>query len=284
MREGLTIGEFSRVTHLTVKTLRHYHDVGLLAPVHVGEDTGYRYYSLDQVPIAQVIVRLRNLDMPVPDVKAVLATRDAAARNQLISAHLARLEHQLSQTQSAVDALRDLLSQPAGGSAIEHRTVAAQPALAIREIVNRQDIATWWQGALGELYGLTTARKLRPTGPAGGVFANEILTTEQGEALVFVPVDAPTSTPARPVGRVEPLVVPGAELAVATHHGPLTTIDVTYGDLGTYTARHEIGVDGPLREYYLRNPLDATRDEDLVTEVGWPIFRSDGRTDNPGAP
>jgi DNA-binding transcriptional MerR regulator len=283
MREGLTIGEFSRVTHLSVKTLRHYHDVGLLAPVHVGQGTGYRYYSLDQVPIAQVIVRLRNLGMPVPDVKAVVATQDAAARNQLITAHLARLERQLSQTQHAVEALRDLLNRPASGSAIEHRTVAAQPAMAIREIVRPQDIGSWWQGALGELYGLTAAQKLRPTGPSGGVFANEILANEQGEALVFVPVDLPAGHDARPVGRVEPLVVPGAELAVATHHGPLATIDVTYGDLGTYTARHEIGVDGPLREYYLRNPLDVTREEDLVTEVGWPIFRSDGQTGNPGA-
>ena len=115
------------------------------------------------------------------------------------------------------------------------------------------------------------------------MFANEILVGEQGEALVFVPVEIPTGGDARPVGRVEPLVVPGAELAFATHHGPLTTIDVTYGDLGTYTARHEIGVDGPLREYYLRGPLDAAREEDLVIEVGWPIFRSDSQTDNPGA-
>ncbi|MBU3064353.1 MerR family transcriptional regulator [Nocardia sp. NEAU-G5] len=282
MREGLTIGEFSRVTHLSVKTLHHYHDVGLLAPVHVSQGTGYRYYSLDQVPIAQVIVRLRNLDMPVPDVKAVLATQDVDARNQLITSHLARLEHQLSRTQSAVEALRDLLNRPVRGPAIEHRTVAAQPAMAIREVVERQDIVSWWQGALGELYGLAAAQKLRPTGPVGGVFANEILVHEQGEALVFVPVDLSAGNDARPIGRVKPLVVPGAELAVATHHGPLTTIDLTYGDLGTYTARHEIGIDGPLREYYLRNPLNATPEEDPVTEVGWPIFRSDGRSDVPG--
>jgi DNA-binding transcriptional MerR regulator len=280
MHEGLTIGEFSRVTQLSVKTLRHYHDVGLLAPIHVGQGTGYRYYSLDQVPIAQVIRRLRNLDMPVADVKAVLATQDAGARNELIAAHLARLEQQLCQTQSAVEALRDLLNRPASRSAIEHRTVAAQPAMAIREIVKRRDILSWWQGALGELYGLAAARALRPTGPCGGVFTNEILANEQGEALVFMPVHGD----ARPVGRVEPLVVPGAELAIATHHGPLTTIDLTYGDLGTYTARHEIGVDGPLREYYLRNPLDATREDDLVTEVGWPIFRSDGQTGDEGPP
>jgi DNA-binding transcriptional MerR regulator len=89
---GLTVGDFSRITHLSVKTLRHYHEVGLLAPATVNPGTGYRYYSADQVPAAQVIRRLRDLEMPVGEVKAVLAADDAADRNALIAAHLDRLE------------------------------------------------------------------------------------------------------------------------------------------------------------------------------------------------
>jgi DNA-binding transcriptional MerR regulator len=275
MHKGLAIGEFSRVTHLSIPTLRHYHEVGLLAPAHVDQHTGYRRYSLDQVPTAQVILRLRELDMPVPDVKSVLATQDAVARNQLISAHLARLENQLSRTQSAVEALRDLRERPGGGPDIAYRTVQAQAAIAIRQVIDRRDVLSWWQGALGELYGLAAAQKLHRTGPSGGVFASELLTHERGEAVVFIPADDDV----RPVGRVEPFVVPGAELAIAVHHGPLDTIDLTYGALGTYAARHEIGIDGPLREYYLRNPLDTSREKDLVTEVGWPVFRSDSQAD-----
>ena len=49
MTAGLTVGEFSRMTHLSVKTLRHYHQVGLLEPAQVNPDTGYRYYTRDQV-------------------------------------------------------------------------------------------------------------------------------------------------------------------------------------------------------------------------------------------
>jgi DNA-binding transcriptional MerR regulator len=44
MAAGLTVGDFSRATHLSVKTLRHYHQVGLLQPATVNPDTGYRYY------------------------------------------------------------------------------------------------------------------------------------------------------------------------------------------------------------------------------------------------
>jgi DNA-binding transcriptional MerR regulator len=92
MAAGLTVGDFSRATHLSVKTLRHYHQVGLLEPATVNPDTGYRYYSAGQIPAAQVIRRLRDLEMPVADVKAVLAAPDAPARNALIAAHLNRLE------------------------------------------------------------------------------------------------------------------------------------------------------------------------------------------------
>ncbi|MEV4454128.1 helix-turn-helix domain-containing protein, partial [Streptomyces mirabilis] len=167
MHAGLTVGEFSRVTHLSVKTLRHYHEVGLLAPADVDRGTGYRYYSLDQVPTAQVILRLRDLDMPVADMKAVLAAEDVSTRNELISAHLARLEDRLEQARSAVESLRELLARPKHGSTIEYRTVREQPAIGIREVVDRQDVVSWWQGALGELHGFATARGLRCTGPMG---------------------------------------------------------------------------------------------------------------------
>ena len=49
------MGDFSRATHLSVKTLRHYHQVGLLQPATVNPDTGYRYYSAHQIATAQVI-------------------------------------------------------------------------------------------------------------------------------------------------------------------------------------------------------------------------------------
>src|SRR2546429_8519871 len=112
MRGGLSIGEFSQVTHLSVKTLRHYHDAGLLEPAQVDPYSGYRYYATTQVPTAQVIRRFRELGMPVREVREVLSATDPQARSALIAGHLERLERQLGQTQAAVTSLRRLL-QPA---------------------------------------------------------------------------------------------------------------------------------------------------------------------------
>ena len=267
----VTIGDYSRATHLSVKTLRHYHDVGLLNPSEIDPATGYRYYSEQQIPTAQVIRRLRGLQMPIAEVKAVLAARNADARNRLIVAHLDRLESELARTNAAVGELRDLLERSAAPRAIEHRTVPPTHALAIQQTVDREDILSWWQGALGELHAILRSQRIAPTGPPGGIYASEIFEHGRGSATVFVPASG--TTPA--VGRVARLLVPAAELAVARHHGSPAHIDLTYGELGAYVIRHEISVDGPLREYYLVGLLDTDNAEQWQTEIGWPIFRSD---------
>ena len=52
MTSRFAIGDFSRATLLSVKTLRHYHAVGLLEPSEVDADNGYRYYSENQIPLS----------------------------------------------------------------------------------------------------------------------------------------------------------------------------------------------------------------------------------------
>ena len=271
MAAGLTVGDFSRITHLSIKTLRHYHQVGLLEPTAVNADTGYRYYSAGQIPIAQVIRRLRDLEMPVADVKAVLAAPDAPARNALIAAHLSRLEAELAQTRAAVESLRNLLQPPDGTTSIEHRSVPATAAAAIEAVVDRADALAWWQGALGELRASVRAQGLQPAGAAGGVFGSELFQRDRGQATVFVPVQGQV----RPIGRVAPLVVPAAELAIISHHGSLADADLSYAKLGSYATTHEISIDGPLREYYLRGAGDTADEAEWRTEIGWPIFRAD---------
>src|ERR1700678_4693407 len=126
----LSIGDFSRATHMTVKTLRHYHQLGLLEPAEVDPHTGYRRYTAGQIPAAQVIHRFRDLGMPLEEIQGVLSAPDLRTRNERITAHLSRLEEELGRTQSALTSLRDLLAPPSPGSAparIELRGVPAVP-------------------------------------------------------------------------------------------------------------------------------------------------------------
>ncbi|MGH7175336.1 MAG: MerR family transcriptional regulator, partial [Minisyncoccia bacterium] len=254
-----------------IKTLRHYHRVGLLEPAEVDPTTGHRRYTTDQIPTAQVIRRFRSLDMPLEEIHAVITTPDLTARNELIADHLSRLETTLERTQAAVASLRDLLEPPNNATpvAIEHRRIPATPAAAVREIIDVKDASAWYQGALGELYALLTAQKLAPTGSGGAMYANDLFTHERGEATVFVPcVES-----ARETGRVTALVVPAVEVAVTVHLGPHNgEIDRAYGSLATYVTDHALAVEGPIREYYVIGPHESRDEDQWRTDIGWPIF------------
>jgi DNA-binding transcriptional MerR regulator len=270
MPGSLAIGDFSRATHLNIKALRHYHRVGLLEPAEVDPATGHRRYGTEQIPTAQVIRRFRSLDMPLEEIHAVITTPDLADRNKLIAAHLSRLETTLARTQAAAASLRDLLEPQADAAhgVIEHRRMPATRAAAVREIIGVKDAGAWYQGALGELYALLAAHKITPTGTAGAIYANDLFSHERGEAIVFVPCDEVV----RATGRVTAFVVPGIELAVTLHAGSHSDVDLAYGSLATYVCDHAIGVEGPIREYYLIGPRQTPEEDQWRTEIGWPIF------------
>jgi DNA-binding transcriptional MerR regulator len=265
----LTIGDFARITHLSIRTLRRYHEAGLLRPAHVDRQTGYRYYSVDQVPTAQVIHRFRELGMPVREVAELVAVTDPAARAALIAQHLERLEAQLEQTRAAVVSLQRLLQPDPLGIDVSVRRAEAMTVAAVRTVVDLADVVSWYGAAMDELGEVLAAAGARPTGPPGGLYDEALFSEERGVALAYVPVaDPPTG------GAVEPFVVPAAELATTCHVGPHDDIDVTYAALGTYASEHALAVAGPVREIYHLGPRDTADEARWRTEIGWPIFRT----------
>jgi DNA-binding transcriptional MerR regulator/effector-binding domain-containing protein len=270
MRIRLAIGDFSRMTHLSVKALRHYHDVGLLTPAEVDPATGYRFYEPAQLPAAQVIRRFRDLGMPLDEIREVLQAPDVATRNQVIVAHLQRMESQLAVTQSVVASLRSLLERPPAPIAVEHRSVGPARALAIRGPVSMPDLDAWLDGAQRELDAALAAAAVPPGGPRGALYPAELFQLGAGEVVAYVPVGS--EVPAG--GRARLLEIPPAELAVAVHRGSLADLDLTYAALGTYVAEREIGVDGPIREHYLVTAFDTDDESRHVTEVCWPVFQT----------
>jgi DNA-binding transcriptional MerR regulator len=265
----LNIGEFSRMTHLSVKALRHYHDVGVLEPATIDQHSGYRSYGADQVAAAQVIRRLRDLGMPLDSIRAVLTAPDVAARNREIAAHLERMERQLEQTQAAVSGLRALLSGPAPRPEIRFRTIPPVTALAVAEVVTVADIMTWAGGVSAELTETLRVTGLVQAGSAGALFPGEFFELERSEITFFTPVEPSPHAARLGAGRVRLMEIAGIEAAIAVHDGPAEDVDRTYGALGTAVAEQAIGVDGPIREYY---PDGFDTLEPHRTEICWPVF------------
>ena len=178
--QRLTIGAFSRLTHLSVKTLRYYHEVGLLEPAVVDPDSGYRYYRPGQAQSAQLVRRFRDLGLPVADVKAVLAAPDLTARDAILAGHLDRMRDQLRQTEAAVESLRRMLEGGSTSVAIEERVLDGGAALSVAAHVLRKDIAAWWLDALAGLRAAALAAGLEQIGPVGGIYDDELFTQDAG--------------------------------------------------------------------------------------------------------
>lgn len=266
MRTGLTIGEFATVTHLSVRTLRRYHEAGLLQPATVDPVTGYRYYEPEQIPSAQVIHRLRQLDVPLAEVKSILATDDPEQRADVVMHHLQRLEAELDRTRAAVVSLRRLLRPDPADIHVELRSVPARTVAAISDRVELGGSLAWFDSAMAELDAAFPPAER--TGPPGGHYANELFTHGAGVMTVFRPVRAPHRS-----GRIEVVELPSADLAVTVHAGAHDDIEVTYGRLGAWVAAHALAVDGPVHETYLVGPRDTVEADRWRTEIGWPVFR-----------
>src|SRR6185437_15238686 len=69
----LKIGEFSRLSQVTVKTLHHYDEMGLLKPSLTDPFTSYRYYTLDQLPRLHTIMALKELGLSLDEIAQLLS-------------------------------------------------------------------------------------------------------------------------------------------------------------------------------------------------------------------
>ncbi|MFF2553278.1 MerR family transcriptional regulator [Nocardia sp. NPDC058058] len=271
MTATVPIGEFSRLSYLSVKALRYYHEIELLPPALVDPSTGYRFYSTDQVERAHLIRRLRELNMPVPEIKAVLDAPDRGTRDAALRAHLERMEAELARTRDVVASLRTLLLPPgAEPLKVEYRSVPSFPALAIAEVVSRDGIDVWCDTSFGTLYQALEAAGIAPDGPGSATYAMEFFENDRGEVVAFVPIAPADRERCAALGTV--IDLPARRFAVAVHLGPFTDFDRTYGALGSYVAEHDSALAEPVRERYLAGPGDVA-ETDYITEICWPIGR-----------
>jgi DNA-binding transcriptional MerR regulator len=255
---------------LTIKTLRHYHRVELLEPDEIDPETGYRRYGIDQIGQALVIARFRALQMGLDDIREVLSAPDIATRNAVIAAHLERLEAALERNRIATESLRGLLTGAPAPAPVELVSVPATPAAAITATVDFDsgEAGPWLRGALAELQAALGVQGRTAAGPPGGVYADEAFTEGRGEATLFIPIEQPCEA----AGRMQPITVPAAELAIILHEGGHGEIDRSYGALAAYVSEHSMSVPGPIREYYLRGMTDTPDERRWRTRIAWPVF------------
>jgi DNA-binding transcriptional MerR regulator/effector-binding domain-containing protein len=117
-----TIGEFSRICGLTVKTLRFYHEQDLLVPSFVDPRTGYRHYDRTQVEVARTIAELRKLEFPLAEVQGLLKQRADDDLLRVLEQHKSILAAKVRAYRKAVRSLDQFISQERQAQAVAQST------------------------------------------------------------------------------------------------------------------------------------------------------------------
>lgn len=124
----LAIGRFARLAGLSVGALRHYDELDILRPAWTDPGTSYRYYRREQLEDARLIARLRDLELPLDEVRQILAVDDPAERRRRLETHRARVQARTDRLQRVLHHLsvattkEALMSAPPAPPALDPET------------------------------------------------------------------------------------------------------------------------------------------------------------------
>ncbi len=277
----IRIGEFSKLVHVPVATLRYYDQVNLLKPIEVDRVTGYRYYSASQLPRLHRILALKGLGFSLEQIGLVLAEglTPEQMRGMLRLRH-AQISQQLVEVQSQLVGVEVRLQQIEREEQLSTHDVIlkqVEPLLvaSIRAIVpSHREV-----GALfGEVYqalGVHVYKALGPHPEDGGQTLVLCYDTEfkecevDGAAAFMLRCRVPEH------GRMCVHELPAASMAATVHHGSYNTIGAAHEAILTWIEANQYRIIGPDRELNLYHTMPICQDDpSYVTEIQYPVEKA----------
>ena len=260
----MSIGQFAKLTHLSVKALRHYHETHVLAPAYVDPDTGYRQYEHSQAHRAHLVRRLRAADMSLPDIADLLG--DADDRRERVAAHADELARRAAELADAAAALRSSLDAEVATLDIIRQELTAGPALVVTETCGLDDVDHVCADAFERLDSAAASIECEIFGPGAASFADGVFEST-GTMTCALPISEHPATQL-PAGVTLGLTPSGIYLT-AVHTGDRGELGVTYSALGAHVDELGVAADLPVVERYVVHRGETA---DLRTEVCWPVI------------
>jgi DNA-binding transcriptional MerR regulator len=275
MSDGLLpIGMFSRASSLSIKTLRAYHESGILVPAQIDPSSGYRLYTADQLADASVISRLRALDLPLREVREVLRARDPDRTRSILAQHRSTMESRLAETERIVAELHSGLA-PTTHTPVHVRFEEAAHTLRVTGSLSGSELWPWLESAFARMEAFLASSGVAAAGPFGALYEPELTEDDIEHAEAILPVADPLAL-MLPTADMAVGELPATWAAVLVHTGSFESIGDTYRSLGAWVARHAVPSGGRIRERYTVGPSDAADPDAYRTEISWPIATPPG--------
>lgn len=269
----IRIGDFSKLSRVSIKTLRYYDEMGLFKPAHVESVSGYRFYECCQLPRLYRILALKDLGFPLEEIGQLLSGDLPVGQLQgMLELRKAEIRQQVREEMSRMEKVETWLRQIEQEDKVSKYDVVIKKVEAIKVASIRGVVPTPPdQGRLwGELERILAMHHVH-TGqePCLTLYYDEGYQERDWDLEVCEPVFAETKL----AGSARIWSLPEIEsMACVIHHGPFVTISDAYNAIGKWIEANNYRIVGPCREVYLRTAKNGNQnDPDTVTEIQFPV-------------
>lgn len=270
----LKIGDFSRLSRISIRMLRHYDSLGLLVPERVDPQTGYRYYAVTQLTSASRIQQLKEMGFGLSVIGDILV---AYHDSESLKKYLTLQHSQLCQEAQLLNQRKELLERAISHLEKENTimkydvTVKEYPemqVLTLRKVIPAYEReGDLWQ----EFYEKVGSRSIEymPNGASMAIFYDEGFKETDVDVEICVPVTGCDF--ADHLNGLTLKVIPAVPVASVTFQGDYSHVASACEAIGAYLEAHNLELSGPQFNIYRVNPGIDPDPSHWITEVCFPI-------------
>lgn len=264
-----TIGQFSQIGKVSVKTLRYYDSISLLVPAYTDKFTNYRYYSEEQVSTLLFILELKRYGLRLEQIKKVIGSGNATLLKALLREQLDEIAKRIQSDTELKSLVRRKLNKIcSGGSIMEERKsleVELKEFKPVRVISARDTISIDNIGAVfGRVFETAFKNDITPAGAPMTVYHDMDFNYEHTDVEVLLPV---------PEGEIKIEAEnfnPGI-CAHTTYTGAYSSIGDAYAVIMKWAGENGYEISGAPFDVYIKGPQQAASPEEFITEVYFPV-------------
>lgn len=274
------IGEFAQIAQVSGRQLRYYDQLGLLRPVRTDPQTGYRYYSIRQLPRLNRILALKELGLTLDQIGSLLENEVSPIELRgMLAMKRAQVEQSLRAEESRLRHIESRIEQIDRQGDIKDydvivKSVAPMPYLSMRSVCDGMDEAVTLLRAVAE----EGARQIGPglrdklIVVARNDFEQEKLDLEIGFSLT-----RPSNMNVRIAGGhvLGASELPAVDsMATIVRSGPGYESHKAFGAIGSWMEAHSYEIAGPCREVFLEPITGPPNMDDVLVEIQFPVRHS----------
>lgn len=266
----LSIGQFSKVCMVTIKALRYYDRIDLIHPFHINEETGYRYYSEEQIPQMLLINRLKRYGFSLSDIKDIMS--DSSADILIIKLNKQRrlLEEDIAGKRLILDDMQryaesiertgDIMSGQ-NNYKIEIVTTDDMNVISERNNMSVDDFGKYY----GVLYKRCQTERIVLNGVCMAVYHDSEFDPECSDIELALGVQD---------GSSYDRVIKGTECAVTTHYGGYSGLPEAYGAITKWIKDNGYEISSAPYEIYIKTQFDKIPVDEWETRIYFPIKKT----------